>query len=255
MSKIKNFFSDHSGQILGAGTIASFGIALWRMYVSSPRIHEIIDYAKEDWSEAQTKEERKRIMKGTIRDIFAEAWPIMASSIAGTGMEIANVHQANAKIDEYAFLYTATKEFSDRYRKATKEEVGEKTEREIHERAAKGYIVDNPPPSVNIVDGDWVIFDTVSKQYIVNNASKVQTELNRVYDRCRSGNWTDYAGFLLSIGGDISQLPDDICMRGWDIDDGVIEPIWVADFDKNNRPIAVLSYSVMPKRQKNHLHE
>lgn len=255
MSKIGDFFNRHSGSLLGIGTVSFFGVALWRMYVSSPRIHDIIDYAKLDWNEAQTKEERKRIAKRMICDILAEGWPIAISAAGATVMEITNVHQANAKIGEYAFLYSATKEFAERYTRATREEVGEAKEKEIRQKAMSSYVRDNPAPSINIVDGDWIIYDTISQQYIATNSTKVQKALNNAYDRCRGGNWTDYASFLLEIGGDISRLPDDICMRGWDIDDGVVEPIWVADFDDNGRPIAVLSFNVKPKYQKRHLLE
>jgi hypothetical protein len=255
MSKIGDFFERHSGPLLGIGTVSAFGVALWRMYVSSPYIHNIIEDEKLNWEEAKTKEEQKRIVKRMIRDIFIESWPIAGAAATGVVLEAMNVHQANAKIGEYAFLYSTTKDFTDRLQKATREELGDAKAKEIHDRAVSSYAKDPECviPTVNIVDGDWVVYDTVSKQSFVSNRTKVQAALNKAYDQCRQGNFVDYAGFLLELGGDISKVPDDLCMKGWDIDDGVVEPVWNPDFDENGRPIALLSYSVEPKEQRRYL--
>lgn len=258
--KIGEFFNKHSGPILTAGSILSFSVALWRMYVVSPRIHDILDDAKEDWHDARTTDERKRIFKGAVKDIAIEAAPIGLSYGLGAGMAICNQTKNSHEIDKYAFLWTTEKSLASRYRKAVKEEVGENKEREIHDKAVSSYVRDPQNAigiqSLGVTDEDWIIFDTVSKQYFPSNKSKVMMALSKINMRNMSEHFIEYADFLLDVGGDISKVPDDLYIKGWDLDDGPIEPVWTTtEMEGSGRPIAVLSFNVEPKNPKRHIYD
>lgn len=258
-SKFSNFLSKNSGTLLGAASILSYGFAMWRMYVSSPRIHDICRNAKDNWDEAETVEQRKRTFKRAALDIFVEGWPILLGFSTGVATEIIDIRKLSSDVNKYAFLWSASNQFVDKYRTAVKEEVGEKREKDIHDKAVQKY--SNEPQfivtsTVTGGDGDWIIYDSISKQTIVSNETRVMTAMNKVYDICRRELTADYASFLYEIGGDPTKIPDDLAMSVWDIDQGILEPIWMPGFQEGtNRPIGILSYNILPKPPKKSLHE
>ena len=255
-SKIKTFLSNNSGPILTGLSIVSFGIAIWRTYVSSPDIHDILDDAKEDWHYSTTKEERKRVVKRATKDIFKEAWPIVLSFGVGTTTAICNQTKNSHEIDKYAFLWATEKGFRSRYMKEVRDEVGENKEREIRDRAISSYKNDVQCCTNGYTmdtDGDWLIYDTVSKQMIRSNESKVRMALSKINMRNMTEHSISFVDFLYEIGGDISNLPKGVEVVEWDLDMGPVEPVWdYGPAEGTGRPIALLYYTVEPKEPRKH---
>jgi len=256
-SKFLNFLNRNSGPILTGVSILSFGVAIWRTYVSSPKIHDILEDHKEDWDDARTADERKRTTKRTIKAVAKEAWPIALSFGLGTTAEIFNVKKASNEIDKYALMWATEKSFNKRYRKEVQDEVGAEKEREIRDRSVLRCKEDREYQegikNLTVTDEDWIIYDSVSRQYIVTNKSKVLMALSKINMRNMSEHFVEYVDFLYEIGGDISKVPSDVTMIGWDLDDGVVEPVWTTDeMEGSGRPIGVLSFSVEPDRPRKH---
>lgn len=257
-SKLSRFLSRNSNKILTGTTISSFGVALWRMYVSSPRIHYTIEDFRIRWEEAKTAEERKRLLRYVIKDILLDSWSVSTPAILGVICAIVNAHNNDKKIGEWAFAYSALESFANRYQREVKKELGENKERDIKDRAIASYSNDpqcNIRATNNVQDGDWIVYDAISKQMIISNSTKVQSALNNVYDKCRQHMSCPYSDFLIEIGGDPSLVPDGILIKEWNVDDGIIRPIWTADFDNNGRPIAILHLDVEPKDPRKSLHD
>lgn len=257
-SKLTDFLSRNSGPILTGVSIISFGVAIWRTYVSSPRVHDILDDAKEDWHEAKTAEERKRNTKHAVKEVVKETWPIVLSFGVGTAAEIFNVKRYSHEIDKYALMWATERSFKNRYINEVRKEVGENKEREIHDRAVASYANDIQPINVNLnaLDGDWIIYDSVTDQTFISNESKVTMALSKVNNRKIHEMSVDYLDFLMEIGEDISKVPDGVKGLVWDVDQGIVEPVWEdGHLGDTRRPISILSYSVMPKEARRSMHD
>ena len=251
-SKLLKFLNRNSGSLLAGLSITSFTVALWRMYVSSPEIHAIVEDTKEDIHESKTKEGCKRAVKRGIKDIFLEAWPIAASFAIGATAQIMNVHKSNSEINKWTYAFLAKESWNRRYMNEVRKEVGENKEREIRDRTIESYkdtrSFQDGVKNLTVTDEDWIIFDTVSEQYIASNKSKVLMALAKINNRNMSEHFIEYVDFLYDIGGDISKIPRGLEVKGWGIDDGVIEPVWTTDeMEGSGRPIGILSFSVEPR--------
>lgn len=188
--------------------------------------------------------------KTTIKTVWRYYIGPSLLAVASSGSIIASDVEDSKRYASLGAAYIADKELIKEYKDAVKEQVGEKKEEEINEKAKVERMKDNPPePEVfNFMEpGDVLFFEDISKQYFICKISDIEKITNECNAIMNNTNWVSVNDLIERIQaydklGRIRRVKnyDNYGWTGYQYTDHLCKKSFGHKVDENDHFVAIL---------------
>lgn len=213
--------------------------------ISAIKVSEKAARALEDKKISEHKE------KLTFKETFCTTWKLYLPTFISMGISVPLIVLGNTvsskRTAALATAYTLAETGLQEYQEKTKEIVGEKKEKEIHESISKDKINETYPPSQIVItgDGDSLFFEPLSGRYFKSNWNKILNASNNInQDALRSiepeislNDW------FYELGLDDTELGNFLF---WDTSTGLIDITPDSHLTTDNIPCGAIHYNTRP---------
>ena len=164
--------------------------------------------------------------KLSAKEIFVEVWrlylPVVVSSVISVPCIIAGNRVSNKRTAAIAAAYTLSETALQTYQDKTRELVGEKKEKDIHEAASKENVGKTYSGSNVILtgDGDSLFFEPLSGRYFKSSWNKILKAANELNAEAVSGIFGEITltDWFSKLGLNKTEVSG---TTGWTLKDGV----------------------------------
>lgn len=211
---IKPFISKHEAELLlGMGIGGMLISTYWGIKATIKAVKKVDD-----------KKKKMNINHLSNKEIFKETWKLYLPMAIGIGLSVPCIISSNTLSNKrnaaLATAFTITERSFKEYQDKTKDILGEKKEKEIHEAISTDRVRQNNSNSIIMTgNGDSLFFEPLSGRYFKSNwnkISKAANELNADVITNMSG-YVTLTDWYLKIGLDSTELSDNM---GWSIENG-----------------------------------
>lgn len=238
--------------------IAGMGVAAYSAYKAGPKALNAIETEKnrindERYAEAKEKnyDNFEEVTGLSVKDTIRVTWKIVMPTLAIFGGSAALILGGNhiwAKRNAvlaagYAILDKAYQEYTTK----AVEVLGPKKEKEIRQAVADEHIAKNSAYNNYIVStdhGDTLCYDCVTGRYFKSSKDHIDRIVNILNKRMLTEMYISLNEFYMEIEIPPVDIGDSI---GWNIDNGLIEPVYSTSLTDDGTPCLVLSYLVKPR--------
>lgn len=257
---MKHFTKKRGPEILTGVGIAGMITTTVLAVKATPKALELIEEEKRkqnrallDEAEKNSNEECTQISNLKPIEVVKVAWkPYIPAALLGAGSIACLIGANSVHARRQAALYSAYKLSETaltEYKEKVIETVGEKKEQTIRDKVAKEQVDKNPVTKTEIVmtgNGESLFFDPISGRYFKSDIETIRRIINDL----------NYAmGYGSEMYVSLSQLYDELDLEhtaisdeiGWNIEDGLIEPVFSTQMTDDGRPCIVLDYLKVPK--------
>lgn len=246
LKDVKMAVSKHSPEILTGLGIAGMVTTTVLAVKATPKALELIEDRKEELDVYPTEKlSPVETVKATWKCYIPAAVTGVTSVACLIGASSVNLRRNAALTAAYNLSATALSE----YKEKVVETIGEKKEKEIHDKVAEERLNKEPVnQSAIIVSGNGTTrcFDTITKRRFTSDLETIRRIVNDLNARMINGE--DYISlneFYYELGLDGTSIGDEL---GWNICSGKIEVNFSAQLDTDGVPCIVVDYTVAPKR-------
>lgn len=241
--------SKHSPELCIATSAVLFVGSLYFAIRATPEADKVVKKAKKKIEETTSAVEKKEVKKDTAKTLGKLYAPAIATSVGCLTTMILSNRLSAARNVALSVAYGATKELLTDYQDEVKKELGEKKEHDIRDRVAEKHADLMPSAPLVIQEGDWVIYDSITKEKFISNANKVTEAVNRINYRMMQENWISLSDLYYELSQRFSsnKMAKAADYLGWSIDSGLIEIYFTYDADDNGHPVAILNYNIEPR--------
>lgn len=244
---IFEFFKKNGPDLcIGFGIVSMFAGTVSAAMATPKALKDI-----EKYKERRLKEDENYKFKPL--DVFkAGAWKhyiaTFALSVGGAISICQGVRGKNERYAELLTLYSMSEDTLKEYQQKVIEKFGEKKEAEIHEEMAQEKVNDTQLVYNDVIItryGDSLFLDPISNKYFTYDIEKIRAAVNRLNQRLM-------VEMYISINDLYDELNlkciDDIADVGWNIEQGLINIQFRYVAGPDDRPCAVLDYSMNKPR-------
>lgn len=186
-----------------------------------------LDYIKVAW---------KPYIPAALTGVFSIACLIGASSV--------HVRRNAAIATAYKLSETALTE----YREKVIETIGEKKEKDVRDKVAKGRVENNPVSKNEVIitkKGETLCMDYLSKRYFKSDIHQIKRAINELNRQMLNDMYVSLNDLYDELGLDHIPLGYEL---GWKIDDGYIDLDLSSQIADDGTPCIVVGYTVAPRR-------
>ena len=237
----KSFLTKHSPEILTGTGIAGMIFTTILAVKETPKALDLIEMKKDELKKD----------KLTVIETVKAAWiPYISPSITGIlsisciiGASRVNMKRNTA----LAAAYSISEQTLVRYRDKVIETIGERKEKEIHDKLAQDRVDDNKLSNSQIfVSGkdNTLCMDTISGRYFKSGIETIKQVVNKLNRRLVYENYISLNEFYYELGLDGTKNGD---LIGWNLNSGLIEPMFSTCLTDDDQPCIVIDFMVCPK--------
>ena len=237
----RTFLGKHSPEILtGIGVVGMISSTVLAVK-ATPRAMKLIDMKKKelDTDELTVMETIKTAWKPYIPTVLVS----LASASCLIGASATN-YKRNAAL---ASAYALSERTLTRYRDKVIDTIGERKEQQIREKMAQDELNENKLNNSQIIitsNGNTLCMDTMSGRYFKSDIETIKQAVNKLNRRLVYENYISLNEFYGEIGLENVKNGD---LVGWNLDSGMIEPVFSTCLAENNQPCIVLDFTVCPR--------
>lgn len=144
----------------------------------------------------------------------------------------------------YKLSETALVSFKDK----AVDEIGEKKVKEIQKKVAEDEAKELPVPSSNDIChtgyGNTLCFDTLSSRYFYSDQERIRKAVNDINWYMNLEMFVSLNEYYEQLGLPTIKLGNDL---GWNIDKGMIDPVFSSMLTENGDPCLVVDFRIQPK--------
>lgn len=236
----KGFLTKHSPEILTGigvtGMITSTVLAVQ----ATPKAMILLDEAKNAKGDKLTPIETVKV-----------AWkPYIPAAITGVASAACIIGASKINYKRNAALATAyaiSEKTLLTYRDKVVETIGEKKEKDIRDKIAQDEVDAKPLSTSQIIvtpKGNTTCMDKLSGRYFKSDIESIKKAFNELNRQILCQNYISLTQFYSLINLDGIKNSDYL---GWNIDDGMIEPVFSTCLAENDEPCIVMDFNVPPK--------
>ena len=236
----KKFLGKHSPEILTGIGITGMLTTTILAVKGTPKALELIQNKKD---ELQTDEL-------SIVDTIKVAWKPYLPAIGVCIPSIACLigastinYKRNAAL---ATAYAISERTLIRYRDKVVETLGERKEKQIHEKIAQDEIDKDKVSNSQVIitsKGNTLCRDSLSGRYFKCDIDTIKRAVNKLNRDLTYQHYISLNEFYYEIGLDGTKNGD---LIGWNLDRGLIEPIFSTCLADNDEPCIVIDFTVCP---------
>lgn len=202
------------------------------------------------------KKEKLKKEKLTFKETFVETWKLYLPVVVSVGISVPCIIAGNrvssrrnaALITAYTLTETAFQTYQDK----TKEVVGEKKEKEIHENTSKDLIKNGKYDNKNVIitgDGESLFYEPLSGRYFKTSWNKISRAANELNATAIGGIFgvISLTDWFNKLGLDETAISDTI---GWSIENGkagLLDISIDSHLTPDNLPCGAIHYINRPK--------
>ena len=126
------------------------------------------------------------------------------------------------------------------------ETLGERKEQKIHDEIAQDEINKNKVSNSQVIitsKGNTLCMDTISGRYFKCDIDTIQKAVNKLNRSMTYQHYISLNEFYYEIGLDGTKNGD---LIGWNLDKGLIEPMFSTCLADNNEPCIVVDFMISP---------
>lgn len=252
-ANVTKFFKDvkgvvvkHSPEILTAIGIVGMAGSIVSAVKETPKAVELI---KRDSTLNHDGDPNAYTKTEAIKSCWKCYIPAAISFTLSTACLI-GASETNAKRNTaLATAYTISEAALADFKKATKEVVGEKKEKEITDAVAKEKMRKNPVNNCEVMltgNGGTLCYETISDRYFYSTIDKIRRIENDLNRRMLDEMFITVNDLFYELGLKPIKNGDDL---GWNVDKGFIEISFSSQLteDENPKPCIVLNYPLEPR--------
>lgn len=246
MNNFQHFFVKKTPEILiGFGIGGFFAGAFWAVK-DTPKAIVLLGRRRDELG----LEEDEKL---PVKEVIKTTWKIYAPKLAVMGASAACIILAQNENNKRIAAVTAVASLSESALFSNKDKIiesfvgkkDEKKEGETEKEDKKEEIKDTQNTTIIISgNGDVLFVDSLSNQEIYTNKNKVLEAVNNFNYRMRMEMYLSLSEFYYEVEIPKTDVSDYLF---WNVDDGPIEVRFVADFNKDGVPCAVIKYNRLPK--------
>lgn len=258
LKSTRSFLGKHSPEILTGIGIAGLLSSTVLAVKATPKALELMAdeiNRRNDKSfkeaEAANQEVCSYISKLKHIDVVKTCWkpyiPAASMAIIGTSCIVgasAIHYKRNAAL---ATVYALSERTLANYRDKVIESLGEKKEKEIHQKVAQESIDNNKPSDNTIIltsKGNTLCKDSLSGRYFRSDLDSIKRAINTLNRRMTYDHYISLNEWYGEIGLDNVKNGE---LMGWNLDNGLLEVSFETCLAENDEPCVVLEYYVSPK--------
>jgi hypothetical protein len=144
-----------------------------------------------------------------------------------------------------ASLYGIAQESLEKYQQKVRETIGERKESNIKEAIYQDQINKNPPPNALIIQDttQTLCLDVLSGRYFLSSIEKIKAIQNEFNRRLMTDMYITLNDLYSDLGLDGLKDGD---LKGWSIENGLLEFNFDAKLTANGQPCVVVDYKITP---------
>ena len=252
LKTVKPFIAKHEPEILMSMGISSFIFStIWGIRVALKTKEKIDNYKKSFVGDHPLYLEDNL----TKKELFKLLWKDYLPVVIGIGVSIPCIisgnRVANRRNLALAAAYTISETALQEYQEKTKEIIGEKKEKDIHEAISKEKVLNTPGSSTVILsnDGDSLFLEPITGRYFKSNWNKISRIANEINARAisnMSGEIT-LTDWFYELGLDKTDISDSLGWSTIDGKDGLLSIELDAVLSEDSKPCGAIFYKKLPK--------
>lgn len=240
------FLTKHEPEILmGIGIGGLIFSTVWAIKATEKAVRKL-----------DLKKEKLKKEKLTFKETFVETWKLYLPVVVSVGISVPCIIAGNrvssrrnaALITAYTLTETAFQTYQDK----TKEVVGEKKEKEIHENTSKDLIKNGKYDNKNVIitgDGESLFYEPLSGRYFKTSWNKISRAANELNATAIGGIFgvISLTDWFNKLGLDETAISDTI---GWSIENGkagLLDISIDSHLTPDNLPCGAIHYINRPK--------
>lgn len=241
LNTTKTFIGKHSPEILtGIGIMGMISSTILAVK-ATPKAMELIKLKKKELETTELKP--VEVVKTAWKPYIPAVGLSIASISCIVGASTIN-YKRNAAL---ASAYAITERTLIRYRDKVVETLGEKGEKKIREEIAQDQVTEKKTSQSAILmtnKGNTLLMDTYSGRYFRSDLDEIRKVVNKLNRDLIYENYIPLNDFYYEIGLDNVKNGS---LVGWNLAQGLIEPIFTTCLAENDEPCVVMDFKVEPK--------
>lgn len=247
-NSVKSFTNKNGSKIcLGLGIVGGITAAIMAVRVT-PKATDII---KEEESLKKIELDDETYELHTAEKVKL-TWKLYLPSVGLGVTSVALLLYASkidsAKLATVSSAYSLSEKAFKEYKKAVKETVGEKKEKEVNDKLSENQLAENPLSRSKVLitgNGETLCFDPLSGRYFKSDIEKIKKAENELNLVLRNEDYSSLNSFYDMLNIEPIKLGSNL---GWNINsDGYIDVKLSAQIsDEHGIPCIVINYSEMP---------
>lgn len=182
-------------------------------------------------------------------EVVKTTWKCYIPAVITGGLSIACILGANSvharRNAAIATAYKLSETAFAEYKEKVVEEIGEKKEKVIRDKANQEHVNERPVTSVVFTgSGKTLCYDGVSGRYFESDIAIIQKAVNEINRDMTYDMYVSLSDFYDKLGLPHTDVSDDL---GWNLDQGLVEVDFGSTIAPNGTPCVTLSYRVAPR--------
>jgi hypothetical protein len=235
------FIKIHSPEILTGIGIVGFGTSIYYAIKATPKAMTLIEEKKK---KLNLQKDEKLTKIETIKTVWKPYVPTIGISIASAAC-IIGASKVNYKRNAaLATAYSLTEKSFNKYKEKVIETIGENKEKNICNKISQDEINNQKCTQVIITsNGNTLCRDSISSRYFKSDIETIKQIVNKLNRRINTENYVSLNDYYNEIGLPNNDFGD---LLGWNIDKGLIEPIFDACLAEDGQPCINIKFDVEP---------
>lgn len=237
----KHFLGKHSPEILTGIGLIGMGVSMISAVKATPKAMRLVDDKCHDLKKETLS--KKEFLQAVWKPYLPCCLSFIGSTICIVGASSIN-YKRNAALGA---AYALSERTLIRYRDKVIDTLGERKEREIRDKIAQDSVnKDQPSPNQIIVTakGNTLCKDEISGRYFKSDIETIKQTINKLNRRLTYDHYISLNEFYYELGLDGIKNGD---LMGWNMDNGLIEPMFNACITEDDEPCIVFDVSISPK--------
>lgn len=239
--------------ILAGLGIVGFWTAIGAAYKAAPKVSAVIGSHKERLAQAETKEEKSKVLVDEVKTVAVTVGPALVLGAAATG---AVVKSSNIATKRLAVVTTAYTLAENRLREVSNklDEVRKNGSKDVREKLSKDTMstVDIPEDDSIMIEhtgkGNVLCYDEYRGRPFYSCAEAIGQAINTISYRLQTEMWVSLNEFYYELGLTPCKMGDDL---GWNVDmvdRGRIPVYYTAVLTENKRPCLAVQFDVQVRK-------
>lgn len=243
MNNFQHTFMKHKPEILLGLGIGGFITSTVLAVKDTPKAIILLGRRKEELE----LEENEKLPLG---EVIKTTWKVYLPTVITLGLSTTCIICAqkanNKKTAALATVASLSETALLDYKNKVIESIGEKKAEKIEEEVAaeKAKEVSNSTTIIVTGKGEAKFMDSISNQFFKSDREKIMKAFNDLNFRMRDEMFASLTDLYYELGIPQTDISDYLL---WHVDDGPVEPRFIAAFDDEELPCAVIKYSRLPK--------